>query len=643
MNWEVPIMRSRTSFFNKTVFLKTVQRFWPLWLSHAALWFLLLPMELINRFGRSNVTELRVKADILTAATDYSGFIAFLFAVLAAMAVFGWLYQSRSVSFMAALPVRRESMFLSSYAAGFVMLLLGSVLNFFIAWLILAINGFGHGVGWLGQWLLVSALDTLNFYGFAVLCAMLTGSLIILPLVYAVLQFTANVVEALVGYLLSALLYGFPRYSNGLLSHLSPLFIRMRGCCLGMDAYTDEVLGWTVRDYYVEGWEIIVAYAAVGLLLSALALRLYKRRRMETASDAVAIEILKPTFRICMAVGCALCAAAGGYYLIYTGSYVPGNAPRAALIAALLLMGCTVGWFAAEMLIYKSFAVFRRHRRGWLILMALLLALTVFVEADVVGVEDKALLPWDYDTVLVNSMGESVCLDGEEAKAMLYDLHRNIIDHKTLHEGGAPIRSRTLMLTYIKKEGDGERTVLERNYYLAATPDQAEDTSSDMRTLEKLFNLSECILDRKEVPFPVTVQGITYANVTESFMSESDHEAAAYVREAPNLLLALSDEEAYELYTECIVPDIADGTLGRVWLFTDENYAKGIYNCQIEMEFHHRNADGTTDSHWFHTTPTPESRRTNAWLTEHGVELETFWEALERAGETETVTNSDNW
>ena len=139
------------------------------------------------------------------------------------------------------------------------------------------------------------------------------------------------------------------------------------------------------------------------------------------------------------------------------------------------------------------------------------------------------------------------------------------------------------------------------------------------------------------------MQGITYANVTESFMSESDHEAAAYVREAPNLLLALSDEEAYELYTECIVPDIADGTLGRVWLFTDENYAKGIYNCQIEMEFHHRNTDGTTDSHWFHTTPTPDSRRPNAWLTEHGVELETFWEALERAGETETVTNSDNW
>lgn len=636
-------MRSRTSFFNMTVFGKTVQRFWPLWLSHGALWFLLLPMELINRFARFDGRELRIKADILTAATDYSGVVAFLFAILAAMAVFGWLYNNRSVGFMAALPVRRESMFLSSYAAGFVMLLLGSVLNFFIAWLILAINGMSHGVLWLLQWLAVVALDTLNFYGFAALCAMLTGSLVILPLVYAVLQFTASVVEALVGYLLSCLLYGFPRYSNGLLSHLSPLFVRMRGCHLGTDAYTDEVLGWTVRDYYVDGWEVIIVYAVVGLLLSLLALRLYQRRRMETASDAVAIEILKPTFRICMAVGCALCAAAGGYYLIYTGSYVPGTTLRAALVAVLLLLGCTVGWFAADMLIYKSFAVFKRHRRGWLILMALLLGLTVFVEADVVGAEDKTLLPWEYDKVWVNQAGNSVCLEGEEAKAMLYDLHQNVIDHKTLHEGGAPIRSRTLMLTYIKEEGDGERTVLERNYYLAATPDQAEDRDSDMRTLEKLFNLSECILDRKEVPFPVTEQGITYANVVKTYMNTEESEAADYTLEAPNLLLQMTDAEAYELYTECILPDIADGTLGRIWLFTDEAYARGIYNCRIEMEFHHRNADGTTDSHWFHTTPTPESRRTNTWLEAHGVKLETFWEALEEAGETEVVTNSDNW
>ncbi|MBE6969170.1 MAG: ABC transporter permease [Ruminococcaceae bacterium] len=636
-------MRSRTSFFNKTVFCKTIQRFWPLWLGHAALWFLLLPMELINRFGRSNVVELRVKADVLSAATDYSGAVAFIFAILAAMAVFGWLYNTRSVSFMAALPVRRETMFLSSYAAGFVMLLLSSVLNFFISWLILAINGMGGGVVWLTQWLAVAALDTLSFYGFSSLCAMLTGSLVILPLVYVVLQLTATVVEALVGYLLTCLLYGFPHYSNGAFSYLSPLFARMRHCHLGTDAYQDEVLGWNIRDYYIEGWEVILIYAAVGLLLSLLALWLYKRRRMETASDAVAIEILKPTFRVCMAVGCALCAAAGGYYLIYTGSYVPGNAPRAALVAALLLLGCSIGWFAAEMLIYKSFAVFRRHRRGWLILSALLLALTVVVETDILGIEDKTLAPEDYDTVWVTSMGEAISLDGEEARAMLSELHQSIIDNKALHEGGAPIRSRTLMLAFQKKEGDILKTVFTRNYYLAATPDQAEDYGSDMRTLEKLFNLPECILDRKEVPFPVTRQGITYANVVETFMSESDHEAASYTREAPNLLLALSDAEAYELYTECILPDIADGTLGRIWLFTDEAYARSIYNCQIEMEFHHRNVDNSTDSHWFHTTPTPESYRTNAWLEAHGVELETFWEALERAGETETVTNSDNW
>ena len=364
---------------------------------------------------------------------------------------------------------------------------------------------------------------------------------------------------------------------------------------------------------------------------------------METASDAVAIEILKPTFRVCMAVGCALCAAAGGYYLAYTGAYVPGNLPRAMLVGALLLLGCAIGWFAADMLIYKSFAVFKRHRRGWLLLSALLMALTFVVEADVLGAERKTPAPEDYDRIWVSSLGENVCLDGEEAQAMLAELHQSIIDRKAVHEGGAALRSRMLTLSYIKEDGERDRTVLDRTYYLAATPDQAENPDSDMRTLERLFNLPECIRDRKAVPFEVTAQGISYARVTENYRVTADRDAASYTKEDSGILLQMTDAEAYELYTECILPDIADGTLGRVWLFSDENYARGIYNCMIEMEFHHRNADGSSDHHWFYTTPTPESCRTNAWLEEHGVVLETYWEALERGGETEAVTNSDNW
>ena len=59
-------------------------------------------------------------------------------------------------------------------------------------------------------WLLTAVLSSLAFYGVAVFCAMLTGSLFILPLVYAVLSFAAWVAESCLHEILGALIYGFP-------------------------------------------------------------------------------------------------------------------------------------------------------------------------------------------------------------------------------------------------------------------------------------------------------------------------------------------------------------------------------------------------------------------------------------------------
>ena len=45
MSWEVPTMQSATSFFNRALFRKNLQRFWPLWLGYVLIWLLLLPLR----------------------------------------------------------------------------------------------------------------------------------------------------------------------------------------------------------------------------------------------------------------------------------------------------------------------------------------------------------------------------------------------------------------------------------------------------------------------------------------------------------------------------------------------------------------------------------------------------------------------
>ena len=45
MKWEVRTMRSGTSFFNVTVWKKTVLRFWPIWAVGLVFWVLALPAQ----------------------------------------------------------------------------------------------------------------------------------------------------------------------------------------------------------------------------------------------------------------------------------------------------------------------------------------------------------------------------------------------------------------------------------------------------------------------------------------------------------------------------------------------------------------------------------------------------------------------
>ena len=66
------------------------------------------------------------------------------------------------------------------------------------------------------------------FYSFAVFCAMLTGSVAIMPLVYLVFNIVVPVVEYCIRVILEAMVYGF--FSNGVsLKFLSPIVYILNG------------------------------------------------------------------------------------------------------------------------------------------------------------------------------------------------------------------------------------------------------------------------------------------------------------------------------------------------------------------------------------------------------------------------------
>ena len=98
MSWEVPTMRSKTSCFNKTLFRKHITRFWPVWAAYFAIWLLILPLGLLGARDHIALDPFYVPQRVLDIIGSFGVVMAMIFAVLAAMGVWSFLYSSRSAS-----------------------------------------------------------------------------------------------------------------------------------------------------------------------------------------------------------------------------------------------------------------------------------------------------------------------------------------------------------------------------------------------------------------------------------------------------------------------------------------------------------------------------------------------------------------
>ena len=173
--------------------------------------------------------------------------LAAVFGLLAAMAVFSYLYSARSVSLFHALPLRREGLFLTSYLAAMVFLYLPNLAVFLLA---LAAEAACGAVVFssLFTWLVVSSLLGLFFYSFAVFCAMFTGHILALPAFYVVLNGLAAGLAVLFGQMAHEFLFGFDgaAWLTAVASWLSPV-LRLSACRVVYPTVTDAA-GNSVTD-----------------------------------------------------------------------------------------------------------------------------------------------------------------------------------------------------------------------------------------------------------------------------------------------------------------------------------------------------------------------------------------------------------
>lgn len=429
-------MPRKTSFCNAALLRSDIKRYWPLLFLYVAVWVVILPMQILSASrecdgvaeGIMTVLQLR-QHNVIIQSIPASVVMSLLFGCFAAMAVWSYLMSGRTVGLMHALPVTRTQAFFSHVLSALGALTAGNVLIFLLTALCSA--GFSY-VDWaaLGTWLLLTELMALFFFALGSLCAMVTGWLLAVPVLYGAMNVIALLLYAVISTMTQMFYFG---YSNSdipeFITWLTPVGriwdAVANGGAQPIEVQFREPIG--TQSYQrvqlpASAFSTCIIYAAVGIALLALVWWLYKKRPSETAGDAMSFRWLRPIAR--WSIG--LCGGLGlGLFLRYT-AFIDGG--FACLLICQLVMG-VICFFAAQMLLQKKFRIF--NKRWWLETAAMVLvlaAVTVCVKLDITGYQHRVPDAEDVTSVRFSASYADFTADDPAAVESVISLHRAILE-----------------------------------------------------------------------------------------------------------------------------------------------------------------------------------------------------------------------
>ena len=576
-------------WWNSTLYFKNLRRFWPIWGSYGVI-LLLVPLTFLLTWldRNSSLTADLAAQDLLGFVSPMGLILSAVWSIISAMAVFSYLYNSRSVQLYHALPIRREGLYLTGYLSGLSFLVLPLAAVFLFTLGVEAVSD--TLMLWpLLQWLIAQVCFALFFYSFASFCALFVGHIAALPVFYGILNILAFGMYQLISELFRQFVYGYYSWPamSALAQWLSPFIMLWRegGVRAGEDG-----------GYFFTGLAFTLLYALAGLALAALGLLVYRTRPLETSGDVVAVKWVRPVFKY----GVAFCAAVtlGIFLHELFRSLLPGGMWP---MLGLMLLGGLIGYFAAEMLLRKTFRVFRRGWKGALALCLALTASALVMDNDLIGFNRA---PSRYDVV-------SVILDGP------YTLPSDSASHFGMYlTEDESIEAALALHQAIARD---QKMLIERNnsqpgevYYDVYLPDSPGRTLATSMTVyfdyeladgSRLTRAYDLQLYTTDLDDPDSVASLLNSIVNDPDRMEEQYFYAVAEQDAFDGLAEASVDNVYNPETQsysdvnvgseadrnallaAVRSDLAAGRLGRRYLFDDQARSDNCYLADLELTF----------------------------------------------------------
>ena len=586
-------MRSATSFFNKTLFRNQLLRTWPLWLAYTAVWLFIVPITLLTQMSaRQGLYTAADAVDLLLSTGAQGGiFITFGFGLLFAMLSFSYLTKGRATNGYHALPVRRETLFSTVYLTG-LFCQLASILLAFLLGAAVASPFHLSFTSVTGAAMLSAMLETVFYYSFAVLCVMMTGQMLAAPAFYVIGNFLAVSLESLVRSFAGNFLFGYASSGTVKLGFLSPLYWMNRKVNINYDYTYVESTGDIISSNAhcdPASLRLLAAYALAGLVIAVIAMLLYRTRKSELTGSTVAFSWATPVFKYGVAFCTAIVVGQILYYFFFGQYQADGHYSLPGTITCMLAAGLA-GYYIAEMLIRKSFRVFRAGAKGAAVVAGILVLLGITMTFDLTGYENRIPNENDIESVSYSFGGKTqVATQDPDTIRYLLAAHRAIVDNKDdqLRRVNGPISIDTdsntgraefsLEFTYYLENG----MQLKRSYTVYLSEDELSDPASVTGRMNALYMCPESAKRR--------ILGYNYDDISNALNILDSY--CTYYGESGTVDYSLTAEQAQKVY-DALLQDAENvgGSSGNI--FTVQEYASGGITYSLELYFETVNENG---------------------------------------------------
>ncbi len=426
----------------------TLRRLRSFVLFYGAVGFVFFPLQYLMGVLRDREYYFMGLGDVFNAISMvfYGPFLCVV-PVIVATQIFGYMHSKKAVDLYHALPIRREELLLSSFAAGFTAILGPLALNYAVVAL-LKVAG-GQEIGNVVISFLYAAV--ISFAALAIAAFVFTqvgtkfdsivitlGMYVILPALYMVTML-----------FMSEHLYGFnvdQSINWKLLLGLSPqlLFYYLYAGGYPISSYSNMP---TLASGHVTAFVWLI----IGIFLALVSAVIYRRRKSEMAENTSTGGILKVFIKIASTYLASLLMG-----FIFEGVFGVGSDDFGMFLLGVVL-GAVLTYLTAEVILSRSFKAIFKSLPMAAGLAAVLCAFSFVMYQGGLGYVTRVPQAEDVASVTIEYRGaygenerqgitgryiHDVTLEGEKAKALITQLHRLAVEEYQQYKGEVPEDSR---------------------------------------------------------------------------------------------------------------------------------------------------------------------------------------------------------